>query len=217
MNLFKRLRERAKRAAAAVARAGRRAFNRKKVETKPDIQEQVKAKYGTPTQAWPSWKKTEEERLKKKDQEWRLKQQQKSYETFHDNYGMSRMEWEAMFDDIGAGLQDMASYMEGGSPTVVELYKNYTKKFNGGTPGEFKELVNMTKERSPGANQETLVNNIYNNLDLYSKYSKVNSSATLTEFIDYVDFIRSENPDLEDDELRDRILFEMERDYGTLQ
>lgn len=211
MNLFKRVREAAKRAAQAVQRAGRRVFNRKKPA--PTVQEEVLKKYPKPKpSAWSSWKEAKEEALKAKDQEWRIRQQNEAYKKFNENYNMSRVDYDNMLDDIGGAMNELAMYVEGGSPTIVEMYKEYQKKFDGGTPGEFKDLMEFTKNTSPGINQEDLVNNMYSLLDAYEYYQGEMPGGDLQTFLDFVKDIKEDNPDLDADELRDRIYFEIDRD-----
>ena len=103
--------------------------------------------------------------MKESDQEWRLSQQEQSYQKFNEHYGMSRYEWEEMFDDIGGAMDDLAMYLEGGSPTVVEMYRYYKQEFKETEPGEFVELMKNVREENPGINQEQLVDRIYFEID----------------------------------------------------
>ena len=125
---------------------------------KPTIQDRVKEQY--PSEWGPTWESEREERLKAKDQEWRKEQQKKSFKAFHKNYGLDISTYNEMFDAIGGAMDDLAMYLDGGSPTVVEIYRYYRKEFKG-DPDEFVDMINTVKEENPGLNQEELVDRIY--------------------------------------------------------
>lgn len=142
------------------ARAQRKAEKeaKKKTAKEPSIQERVKEAY--PSEWGASWESEREEKLKEKDQEWRVKQQQDSYKKFNENYGMSKMMYEEMFDSIGGSMDDLAMYLDGGSPTVVEMYRYYRQTYKG-DPDDFVDMIRRVREDNPGLNQEQLVDRIY--------------------------------------------------------
>lgn len=149
----------ARKAAREAKRNARRA---RKEDIEPDIQEQVKEAY---PQWGPTWESEHEERLKAADQEWRLKQQEESYKKFNQHYGMSRLDYEDMFDDIGGSMEELSMYMDGGSPTVVEMYRYYKQQFKDPDPGAFVNMIKAVREEYPGMNQEDLVSQIYFEID----------------------------------------------------
>ena len=213
MNIFQRVRERARRAAAAVARVGRRIFNRK--ERTPEaqtIQEKTRAKYTPKASEWgKGWQQEREETLKKKDMEWRKDQQNKAYKTFAENYGMSRQDYDEFFDGIGASMDEISQYIEGGSPTVIYAYKDYQQNFKGGSPEEFLDLFRKVANESTGATQEDVANDLFDTLDMYKVYND-KLGGTLTDFMDLLDFVKDEYPGLDREELKEQFEFEVRRE-----
>lgn len=146
-----------------------------------NVRDQVIQKY-TPQSWGPTW--TGETALKRKDQEWRVKQQRKSWKKFNENtgYNLTRREWENLFDDIGGAVQDFSEYMEGGSPTVVEMYMNYNKDIKNADPQDFINLVNAIKEGAT-MDQEELVTSIYNALDAFEYFQNHAADASMDVFL----------------------------------
>lgn len=213
MNFFQRVRERARRAAAAVARVGRRIFNRKeRTQEEQTIQEKTRAKYTPKTSDWGrGWKEEQEEKEKAKDLKWRKDQQDKAYKTFNESYGMSRQDYDEFFDGIGASMDEISQYIEGGSPTVIYAYKDYQKNFKDGTPEEFLHLFRKVANESTGATQEDVANDLFDALDMYKVYND-QLGGTLTDFMDMLDFVKDEYPGLDREELKDRFEFEVRRE-----
>lgn len=204
MGAFARLRERAKKAAA---QAWRKLFRRP--EPEKTIREKTKEIYSMP----PGWTEEHEAALKAKDMEWRKQQQEAAYKTFAETYDMSRLEWEEMLDGIGGAMSEMGMYLEGGSPTVVKLWQEYHKNIPNADPQDFKDLFNKTRELFPGQNQKELADNMYDMLDIYKTYhDKV--GGDVTEFIEFFKDVKKENPSFTGNELKERALFEIERDSG---
>ena len=213
MNLFKRFRERAKRAAAAIAGAGRRLFNRKgRTQEAQTIQEKTREKYTPKASDWgKGWAQEREEALKEKDMLWRKDQQEKAYKTFAENYGMSRQQYDEFFDGIGASMDEISQYIEGGSPTVIYAYMDYQKNFKDGSPEEFLDLFRKVANESTGATQEDLANNLFDALDMYKEYND-KLGGDLTDFMELFDFVKSEYPGLDREELKERFEFEVRRE-----
>lgn len=213
MNIFQRAIERARRAAAAVARVGRRIFNRKeRTQEEKTIQEKTRAKYTPKASEWGTgWQQEQEEALKEKDMKSRKDQQDKAYKTFNESYGMSRQDYDEFFDGIGASMDEISQYIEGGSPTVIYAYKDYQKNFKDGTPEEFLNLFRKVASESTGATQEDIANDLFDTLDMYKVYND-KLGGTLTDFMDLLDFVKDENPGLDREELKDRFEFEVRRE-----
>lgn len=213
MNIFQRVRERARRAAAAVARVGRRIFNRKeRTQEEKTIQERTREKYTPKASEWgKGWKEEREEALKEKDMLWRKDQQDKAYKTFADNYDMSRQEYDEFFDGIGASMDEISQYIEGGSPTVIYAYKDYQQNFKDGTSEEFLNLFRKVASESTGATQEDVANDLFDALDMYKVYND-KLGGDLTDFMDLLDFVKSEYPGLDREELKERFEFEVRRE-----
>lgn len=211
MNVFKRFRERAKRAAAAIGRL----FNRRKTTPAPsesaNIQQKTRKKYKTPEDWGDSWVKQREEYLKSKDMEWRQAQQDQAYRTFSEQYGFSRDEWEEFFDELGGELGELSHYLEGGSPTVFDAYREFKKQLPTGTPSEFRDMFKITQSIKPGQDQKEFYDNLTDTMETYAYF--VNELGGDTgDFKYFVDFVKEEYKDKEGTEFQEQLRFEIKRE-----
>lgn len=213
MNIFQRVRERARRAAAAVARVGRRIFNRKeRTQEEHTIQEKTRAKYTPKTSDWGrGWKEEQEEKEKAKDFAKKKAQHDKAYKTFSKQYGFTRSEYDEFFDTLGGELNRLSQYLEGGSPTIYDQYREFKKKLPTATAEEFRDILHITENLKTGQDQGEFYLNLTETMDTYTEFqSKL--SGTMQDFQEFVQWVKDENPDLEGTEFQDRLRFDIEKE-----
>ena len=224
MNIFQRVRERARRAAAAVARVGRRIFNRKETtQAEKSIQERTREKYTPQTgrilktdenkyfKEPTSWKAAQEEKEKAEDFAKKKAQHDKAYKTFSKQYGFTRDEYDEFFDVLGGELNRLSQYLEGGSPTIYDKYREFKKKLPTSTAEEFKDIMHITENMKPGQDQGDFYLNLTETMDTYVEYqSKL--GGTMQDFQEFVEWTKEDNPTLEGTEFQARLRFDIERE-----
>lgn len=211
MNIFQRVRERARRAAAAVARVGRRIFNRKeRTQEEQTIQEKTRAKYTPKASDWGTgWQQEQEE--KAEDLAKKKAQHDKAYQTFSKQYGFTREEYDDFFDTLGGELNRLSQYLEGGSPTIYDQYREFKKKLPTATADEFKDILHITENLTNGQDQGDFYLNLTETMDTYTEFqSKL--GGTMQDFQEFVQLIREDNPQLEGTEFQNRLRFDIERE-----
>lgn len=213
MNIFQRVRERARRAAAAVARVGRRIFNRKEhTQEEQTIQEKTRAKYTPKASDWgKGWKEEQEEKEKAADFAKKKAQHDKAYKTFSKQYGFTRDEYDEFFDTLGGELNRLSQYLEGGSPTIYDQYREFKKKLPTASAEEFRDILHITENLKTGQDQGEFYLNLTETMDTYVEFqSKL--SGTMQDFQEFVQWVKDENPDLEGTEFQNRLRFDIEKE-----
>lgn len=211
MNIFQRVRERARRAAAAVARVGRRIFNRKeRTQEEKTIQERTREKYTPKASDWGTgWQQEQEE--KAEDLAKKKAQHDKAYQTFSKQYGFTREEYDDFFDTLGGELNRLSQYLEGGSPTIYDQYREFKKKLPTATADEFKDILHITENLSTGQDQGEFYLNLTETMDTYTEFqSKLGGS--MQDFQEFVQWVKEENPNLEGTEFQNRLRFDIEKE-----
>lgn len=224
MNFFQRVRERARRAAAAVARVGRRIFNRKeRTQAEKTIQERTREKYTPQTgkilktgeskyfKEPTSWTAEQEEKEKAKDFAKKKAQHDKAYKTFSKQYGFTRDEYDEFFDVMGGELNRLSQYLEGGSPTIYDQYREFKKKLPTATAEEFRDIMHITENLKTGQDQGEFYLNLTETMDTYTEFqSKL--SGTMQDFQEFMQWVKDETPSLEGTDFQKRVRFEIERE-----
>lgn len=146
MNIFKRVREAAKRFAEAVQERAREVVERakerfRKEEKEPeqftfsDLQDYLseqKKQIEFPKELFETEEESLSEKLKREDLEKRIKQHEDAYETFKNNYyeddeEFTREAYDLMWDTIGAVSNEFSERVP--SPPMIELYEDMRYKF----------------------------------------------------------------------------------------
>ncbi len=179
MNLFKRVREAAKRAAEAVMEAGQKVIERARERFARDEYKEETPSVPEPSQIPlnPPEYDSLSEKLKAEDLAQKEEQHRKAFESFNSEFmegnEISRFEYDMMWDAIGEYSNDSDAL---GSPDLIEIYDAMTSKYGYDIDTDF------VKEFLDKAIQEASATAIYKEDYINAIYDAISKTGSVEEF-----------------------------------